>query len=737
MKKIIITITFLIVTLISFSQVKSTLSVTRVVKESGIFKSPPPSKTINIKVDVEKALKETKEEESLGLDLPYRFGKGVEVNYTLENSGDWFETEGGRVWKLKIKSEKAYSLSLIFSKLIISSQTKIYIYNEEGSMIYGPITSESIAKNGSFSSDIIKGDGLILELFEPSEEKGNSVLNLSRIVHGFRNIFQPTNFGDSNLYCQDDVSCNSNWAIQSNGVAMIILSNMERICSGSLLNNACQDFTPNILTAFHCIDIGNDINNINACSNNEVGNGTLTAQEIANAENWVFRFQYKRSNCNTGSEPYSFYTFQRATFRAGWFNSDFALVEMNQNPVNGDPDSGIRYLGWTRSGVAPTSGAILGHPKGDVMKISTFGTAASNTSQIVFNLCTYPLRQSISPVNTHWTTSINDGALEGGSSGGPFFDQNNRVIGQLHGGVIGCAPTTAHAGRFDISWTGGGNANNQLSTWLTNDPNVIQTNTISIPTISGSSSVCSFGTTYSINYLPSGATVSWTCTSTNSNLTIDANSGYAYATNSTSSQETISAIIHTGCGNVTLPAKTVWVGIPHDVELYCESGTAAVVGYNNSLWVNSFNYDYDSIVWGAYPAPRELIDLGGGYANIIFDSPGTYTMWANNVNDCGYSTTAYIQNFYVYELLMSPNPASNEVEITISTGEAEGAKSASLSSDDAYTVTVLDIYGTVKIQRKYSGNKFTIPVSSLKDGNYIVKVNNKKINSTKQLIIKH
>jgi hypothetical protein len=86
---------------------------------------------------------------------------------------------------------------------------------------------------------------------------------------------------------------------------------------------------------------------------------------------------------------------------------------------------------------------------------------------------------------------------------------------------------------------------------------------------------------------------------------------------------------------------------------------------------------------------------------------------------------------------MSPNPASNEVEITISTGEAEGAKSASLSSDDAYTVTVLDIYGTVKIQRKYSGNKFTIPVSSLKDGNYIVKVNNKKINSTKQLIIKH
>ena len=57
MKKIIITITFLIVALISFSQIKSTLSVTRVVKESGIYKSPPPSKTINIQIDAEKVHK--------------------------------------------------------------------------------------------------------------------------------------------------------------------------------------------------------------------------------------------------------------------------------------------------------------------------------------------------------------------------------------------------------------------------------------------------------------------------------------------------------------------------------------------------------------------------------------------------------------------------------------------------------------------------------------------------------
>lgn len=253
------------------------------------------------------------------------------------------------------------------------------------------------------------------------------------------------------------------------------------------------------------------------------------------------------------------------------------------------------------------------------------------------------------------------------------------------------------------------------------------------PYILGSSIVCSSGIAFTVNNLPSGATVSWTCTSTNNNLTIDPISGYAYATNSTSSQETITAIIHTGCGNVTLPAKTVWVGEPHELELYCE-GRGNL--YTYSFYVTPF-YDGDSIVWGTVPATAELTDLGYGYATIAFDEPGIYDIWAYVANECGDGTPAYITDFYVYELLMSPNPASTEVEITISTGLEEGSKNANWYSDDEYTVTVLDIYGTVKIQRKYSGNKFTIPVSSLKDGSYIVKINSKKINSSKQLIVKH
>ena len=389
-------------------------------------------------------------------------------------------------------------------------------------MLYGPVTSGSTTRSGKFNSDIIKGETAIIELYEPLEETGKNVLHLSKIVHGFRNIFQPNSFGGS-FSCQDDVSCNPSWNTPSNGVAMIILANMERLCSGSLLNNTSQDFTPNILTAFHCIDIGDDIEDSNPCTDFEFGNGILSQQEIENAEDWIFRFQYKRSNCNQGSEPLIFFTFQEAIFRAGWFNTDFALVEMLQNPVRNVYNSGIQFLGWSRVNNAPTSGVFLGHPCGDVMKISTYNSSAvSNPTQIAWQLCNiYPYRYNYSPVNTHWNATINDGALEYGSSGGPFFNQNLKVVGQLHGGRFGCSLTTTHSGRFDVSWgkdnngvyLPGRNAENSLAPWLDpNDTRAMTTNTIPIPSVSGPTLVCSSGAQFTVEN-PSGATVSWTCSS--------------------------------------------------------------------------------------------------------------------------------------------------------------------------------------------------------------------------------
>lgn len=84
---------------------------------------------------------------------------------------------------------------------------------------------------------------------------------------------------------------------------------------------------------------------------------------------------------------------------------------------------------------------------------------------------------------------------------------------------------------------------------------------------------------------------------------------------------------------------------------------------------------------------------------------------------------------------VSPNPASTEVTITV-TGTGSGRGNPAVGNA-VYDVTVYDIYGIIQSRKKYSGDRFTIPVYNLKDGNYIIKIDSGKFISVKQLIIKH
>jgi hypothetical protein len=122
------------------------------------------------------------------------------------------------------------------------------------------------------------------------------------------------------------------------------------------------------------------------------------------------------------------------------------------------------FFGWDRTGNNPSSGTGIHHPAGMVMKISFDDNSLTpNSSSILWDDWTY------SPVNSHWVVGLDNGTVEHGSSGSPLFDQNHRVVGQLHGGGEGCAPVTEYYGRLNVSWAGGGSNSSRLSNWL--DPN--------------------------------------------------------------------------------------------------------------------------------------------------------------------------------------------------------------------------------------------------------------------------
>jgi hypothetical protein len=195
--------------------------------------------------DARKMLEEDKELE--GLDVPFRFGKGFDVDYTLKD-GVWTKQGDKRIWSLRFSSSGAYSLNFIFSELNLIPDAELYIFNADGSMVYGPVTDvQNISKGATFLTDLIAGNEVTIQLIEPVATKSSSSLRISRVVHAYKNMLPfiaeiAPGAGNALLSCHNDVTCYSAWDGESKAVAMVLLSSGDATCSGSLLNNTANDF---------------------------------------------------------------------------------------------------------------------------------------------------------------------------------------------------------------------------------------------------------------------------------------------------------------------------------------------------------------------------------------------------------------------------------------------------------------------------------------------------------------
>jgi hypothetical protein len=431
----------------------------------------------------------------------------------------------------------------------------------------------------------------------------------------------------------------------------------------------------------------------------------------------MFKFQYKMTTCGGGSATAGV-TYNGGTFRSAWNSSDFALMELNTSPIG---DIQFSWLGWDRSGNSPTTGTAIHHPSGDVMKISFDNDAIPETSQGSTNTGT-----------SHWYVDIDNGTLEGGSSGSPLFNQNRRVVGQLHSGYPGCSSSKQFwYGCFHRSWTGNGTNTTRLSNWL--DPcgsGVVTTSTARTPYISGPSLVCTSGAIYTI-ILPAGLTATWTCTSTNNNLAINPTTGYAYATNTVAGTGSVSAIVHTGCGDITLPAKNIYVGsLPAPV---LSGNTTIKCGYQLTYRVDNVNQEngnsfyWDSNILSISNRTSPTCTVWGG-----FDGTGYISC---TVTACGISKTTTRNNVEVImcsNLLLTPNPSTDQTTVSIESSSEKGF--------DPSVQWDLEVYEGDQLKTKTSGVKgksATLNTSNWKDGVYIVRAKLDDQILTGKLVIKH
>jgi hypothetical protein len=94
------------------------------------------------------------------------------------------------------------------------------------------------------------------------------------------------------------------------------------------------------------------------------------------------------------------------------------------------------------------------HPGGGPKKISIDNNGAFATSANFQGIGTVPV----------WNATFNQGDTEGGSSGGPLFNQDGRIVGALTGGPAGACTLVGLYGRLPVFWN-----NASLGQWL--DPN--------------------------------------------------------------------------------------------------------------------------------------------------------------------------------------------------------------------------------------------------------------------------
>ncbi len=404
-------------------------------------------------------MKSILEEDKLNEDKfhPYRIAVTIDVDININNSGTWTKLkEGGMIWRLKIKCKDALALGVYYEKFYLPKGSKLFLYNEDRTQVIGAFTSFNNSETGIFATELIKGDVVILEYFEPKKNKEKPLINISEIAYAYRSVNpvfveKGKGFGDSGP-CEVNINCpeGDNRQEQKRGVCRILLKDGASLswCTGSLVNNVRQDFMPYFLTANHC--------------------GPYASTSDFNQ--WIFYFNYESVDCPNPQEepPYNSMVGARLIAKTIYnisLGSDFKLLRLN----NAVPDNYNPYFnGWNRVNTASSNGTGIHHPAGDIKKISTYNEQLVST---VYDGTT------VVPDAMFWkvvwaATENGHGVTEGGSSGSPIFDSEGRIVGTLTGGKASCTNLYGpdYYGKFSYHWQLNGSTDSiRLQPWLDPD----------------------------------------------------------------------------------------------------------------------------------------------------------------------------------------------------------------------------------------------------------------------------
>lgn len=642
----------------------------------------------------------------------------IPSNIDVVTAASWINEGRYSYGKYTIHADSAKTLSLNFDRFYLPEGTELYIYNHDGAMIMGPISSSENNEQQIWGSAIYKGEDLNIEIKILNDSIKEFKLHISNIAYGYKQIFvdKTVGFGLSG-FCNINVLCplGTGWENERNSVALITNSDGTALCTGALIANTCNSNIPYFLTANHCY----------AAS--------------TNVASWRFQFQAWSATCTPNANSDGV-LFNGSTLKANSAASDFALVQLNQTPGT---TSGLSYAGWNRGTGAATQMIGIHHPRGDVMKISLDNNPTIKTAYLG------------GAGTTHWQVTWVNGVTEGGSSGSPLFDQNHRIVGQLHGGWSSCFSTDLRDwyGAFDVSWTGGGTNSTRLSNWL--DPGGTGTTTVNtinvsalnpssgtVQSVTGPTSLCS-GTAQVI-FNVDGATytgpVSWT-SSNPAIATVTPTGNPATVTKVGAGNVSIIGTITGGCPSSAISrSRFISVGVPPVPTItYTKTTTTDYIFTATSDFIGGYDWFIDG-------TQRRWNADGVTYWTIpCYQSISIYARQSNGCGSSAYSTPLNVYNWCTLSALqlqytVYPNPASSIVTIQPAATAAQPVKISKMNPDAANGISAVRIFdgsGNIRKEMKLprGSNKAQINVDDLQSGVYYVEISDGKNVERQKLVI--
>ncbi|MDP7030408.1 MAG: proprotein convertase P-domain-containing protein [Phycisphaerales bacterium] len=369
-------------------------------------------------VEVEDAVREA-------AGLAPRYAIPHEAVLTPANSGIWEVLADGRLnWRLRITSPLAVSMNLGFERWVLPHSAEMTVSTPDGRHSIRPFTSDDNKHHGELWTPPVPGDDLLISIAVHPKERSlvENQVTLTSINVGYRGFYDMIEYNRSGS-CNYDVTCPETvgWEDEIPCVAAISTGG-SLFCTGFMVNNIRNDRDPLFMTADHC----------------GVGAG--------NAASLVTYWNYENDpavNCpGAGNETAPLDQFLTGSdFLASGSASDYTIVRLNNSPQD---DWEISYCGWDAGPQASEWSVAIHHPNVDAKRWSIdydpseiygYGSPGDDHIRII-----------------DWDL----GTTEPGSSGSPLFDQNHRVIGQLHGGYAACGNDSEDwYGRLYTSWNAG------------------------------------------------------------------------------------------------------------------------------------------------------------------------------------------------------------------------------------------------------------------------------------------